>query len=129
MFFFSSLWYRTEIWDPGGGDDGYGGVEKEVLAWLFARGRHEVGADRLKDLYANGGAQLVDIRDKVRTQRVLWLKRLMSLPEGSFPRVVADELIGPQMGGYFGVGALRGVEGGLKIRTRGFYSGAIKAWS
>ena len=28
VFFFSSLWYSTEIWDPGGGRDSYGGVEK-----------------------------------------------------------------------------------------------------
>ena len=102
---------------------------KEVGGWLFSRGRQEVGAGRLRDSYADGGAQLVDIQDKVRTQRVLWLKRLLSMPEGSFPRVVADELIGPQKFGYFGLASLKGLEGGLKIRAGGFYGGAIKAWS
>ena len=97
--------------------------------WLFSRGRQEVGKDRLRDSYANGGAQLVDIEDKVRTQRVLWLKRLLSMPEGSFPRVVADELIGSQGGGYFGLASLKGIEGGLKVKSFGFYKGAVKAWS
>ena len=129
VFFFSSLWYRTEIWDPVGGDGGYGGLEREVGGWLFSRGRQEVGRDRLRDSYANGGAQLVDIEDKVRTQRVLWLKRLLAMPGGSFPRALADELIGPQMGGYFGLGSLKGLEGGLKVRAVGFYGKAMKAWS
>ena len=85
-----------------GGVAGYGELEKEVGSWLFW-GRQEVGRDRLRDPYSKGGAQLVDIGDKVRSQRVLWLKRLLSMPEGAFPRVLADELIGPQRGGYFGV--------------------------
>ena len=120
MFFFSSLWYRTEIWDPVKGDRGYGALEKEVGGWLFSRGRQEVGSGRLRDSYADGGAQLVDIQDKVRTQRVLWLKRLLSMPEGSFPRVVADELIGPQKFGYFGLASLKGLEGGLRLGPVGF---------
>ena len=83
----------------------------------------------MRDPYSKGGAQLVDIGDKVRSQRVLWLKRLLSMPEGAFPRVLADELIGRQRGGYFGVGSLRGIEAGLKIKVGGFYKGAIAAWS
>ncbi|MEL6802457.1 MAG: reverse transcriptase family protein, partial [Bacteroidota bacterium] len=132
VFFFSSLWYRTEVVDPvkegRGGVPGYGELEKEVGSWLFW-GRQEVGRDRLRDPYSKGGAQLVDIGDKVRSQRVLWLKRLLSMPEGAFPRVLADELIGRQRGGYFGVGSLRGIEAGLKIRVGGFYKGAVAAWS
>ena len=70
IFFFSSLWYRTEVIDPveasRGNIPGYGEVEKEVGNWLFRGRRHEVSRDRLRDSYANGGAQLVDVADKVR---------------------------------------------------------------
>ena len=87
VFSFSSLWFRTEVWNLVKGDRSYDVVDREVGGWLFSRGRQEAGKDRLWDLYANGGDQLVDKEDKVRTQRVLWLKRLLSMPEGSFPRV------------------------------------------
>ena len=132
VFLYSPLWYRTELYDPvrqgRGGAPGYGALEAEVGSWLFW-GRQEVGKDRLRDPYSKGGAQLVDIRDKVRTQRVLWLKRLLAMPLDAFPRVLADELIGSQFGGYYGVDSLKGLEGGLRIRARGFYKGAIEAWS
>ena len=132
VFLFSSLWYRTEVVDPvkdgRGLVPGYGDLEKEVGGWLFW-GRQEVGAARLRDSYDKGGAQLVDITDKVRTQRVLWLKRLLSMSEGSFPRILADELIGDQWYGYAGLSCLKGLEAGLKVKVSGFYKGAIAAWS
>ena len=133
LFFFSSLWYRTEIIDPikvtQGNIPGYEEVEKEVGNWLF-RGRPEVGKERLRDTYTNGGAQLVDIEDKVRTQRVLWLTRLLSMPEDAFPRVLADALIGQCGGGYYGLSSLKAMAGGLQLgRLSGFYKKAIAAWA
>ena len=102
-------------------------MEKEIESWLFW-GRQEVGADRLKDAYGKGGAQLVDITDKIRTQRVLWLKRLWSMPEGAFPKVLANELIGSQRFGYKGIQSLEGLQAGLAIKCNGFYQEAINAW-
>jgi hypothetical protein len=72
---------------------------------------------------------LVDVRDKDGFWRVLWLKRLLAMPSGAFPRVLAEELIGTQEGNYKGLDCLKGLEGGLRIKVRGFYKGAVQAWS
>ena len=139
MFLFSRLWYRTAIWDPLADVDGVGGyqeVERKVADWVF-RGRREVSAARLRDSYDQGGAQLADIGDRVRAQRVGWLVRLLSMPRDSFPRVLAGSLIGAQAGGYSGLDVLSADISQLTLRSQwrgtmspgGFYREAIKAWS
>ena len=108
MFLYSRFWYRTAIFPPLQRKDnqqGYEDVERQVASWVF-RGRQEVAAARLKDSYESGGAQLVDIKDKVRAQRVSWLARLLSMPRGAYPRVVAGALIGQQNAGYYGLDTL-----------------------
>ena len=89
VLLYSCLWYRMEVWSPprearGGGCEE---LEREVAGWVF-RGRQEVCRDRLRAAYGEGGAQLVDVKDKVRAQRVAWLCRLLAMPRGSFPRVL-----------------------------------------
>ena len=139
MFLYSRLWYRTAIWDPLADVDGVGGyqeVERKVADWVF-RGRREVSAARLRDSYDLGGAQLVDVRDKVRAQRVGWLSRLLSMPRDAFPRVLAGALIGAQGAGYSGLDVLSADLSQLKLQSQwrgsmspgGFYRGAIEAWS
>ena len=66
----------------------------------------QVSKERLKDSYQKGGAQLVDIEDKVRAQRVAWLCRLLEMPVDSFSRVLAGCLIGLHRAGYSGLGLL-----------------------
>ena len=141
MFLYSRLWYRTAVSVPFAGVGGVGGyreVEREVATWVF-RGKQEVSADRLRDAYDRGGAQLVDIADKVRAQRVAWLCRLLSMPRDSFPRVLAGVLIGGHAGGYSGLEVLFADLGRLRLTPQrgghgtmapgGFYWEAVKAWS
>ena len=104
MFLYSRLWYRTAVSAPFAGVGGVGGyreVEKEVAAWVF-RGRQEVSEARLKDAFDQGGAQLLDIGDRVRAQRVGWLAQLLAMPPDAFPRVLAGALIGEQGVGIVG---------------------------
>ena len=138
IFLYSRLWYQTEISQPLNSrnrNEGYENVERQVASWVF-RGRQEVSAARLKEAYELGGAQLVDIKDKVRTQRVGWLSRLLSMPEGAFPRVLAGAIIGTQNAGYSGLDILTANLKEMKLKTHtksmstgGFYWEAIKAWS
>ena len=140
MFLYSRLWYRTAVIPPVSDRVGVGGyqeVERQVAAWVF-RGRQEVSAARLRDSYDQGGAQLADIGDRVRAQRVGWLIRLLAMPEDSFPRVLAGALIGDQGAGFVGLGVLAADLGRLSLVSRGrgrsmapggFYWSAIKAWS
>ena len=139
IFLYSRLWYRTEVSAPLAKTDtrqGFEGVERQVASWVF-RGRQEVSAARLKDAYGLGGAQLVDIKDKVRTQRVGWLSRLLAMPRNAFPRVLADALIGSQSAGYSGLDILTSDLTQIKPQSQGygksmaeggFYWEAVKAW-
>ena len=140
IFLYSRLWYQTEISPPLARTNerqGYEDVERQVASWVF-RGRQEVAAARLKDAYELGGAQLIDIKDKVRTQRVGWLSRLLTMPRDAFPRVVAEALIGTQNAGYSGLDILSSDLSNIELKTQGhersmavggFYWEAIKAWS
>lgn len=125
---------------PAGRADliGYREVEREVANWVFRkrgsrrdeRPRMQVSQERLKDSYDKGGAQLVDLEDKVRAQRVGWLCRLLAMPRDSFPRVVAEFLIRDAAPGYGGLGVLAADLGLLRVGpVGGFYGGAIKAWA
>ena len=131
IFLYSSMWYKTEVVTPAKEDkgqmEGYGRIEKEIENWLFW-GRQEVGCARLRDAFEKGGAQLVDIGDKIRTQRVMWLKRLWHMPENSFPRIVANELIGQHKAGYKGLDALMATGSVFKSISNAFYRTAITAW-
>ena len=72
----------------------------------------------------------MDIGDKVRAQRVAWLCRLLEMPRDSFPRALADYLIGDQGVGYVGLGVLAADLGMLQVRTRTpFYQAAVDAWA
>ena len=129
VLLYSRLWYRTEIWSPpcnmlGGG---CGNVEKAVAEWVF-RGRQEVCRDRLKAAYEYGGAQLVDVKDKVKAQRVAWLCRLLAMPRGSFPRVLAAEMIGDQRWGWRGLEVLGAEARVMEKVGSAFYREALKAW-
>ena len=138
IFLYSRLWYQTEISQPlskCNQSEGFENVERQVASWVF-RGRQEVSAARLKDAYRHGGAQLVDIRDKVRTQRVGWLSRLLAMPERAFPRVLAGAIIGKQNYGYYGLDVLTADLTQMNLKPHaasmspgGFYWEAIKAWS
>ena len=97
-----------------------------------------MAAARLKDSYESGGAQLVDVKDKVRAQRVCWLARLLSMPRSAYPRVVAGALIGQQNAGYYGLDVLTADIPKLGLKSQGpgksmakggFYWEAILAWS
>merc|ERR1712175_33954 len=92
---------------------------------------------RLKDSYELGGAQLVDVRDKVCSQRIGWLLKLISLPQDAFPRVVAEALIGDQGCGYKGLDILKADLNQFPLRSQGrghpmapggFYWDAIRSW-
>ena len=140
MFLYSRLWYRTAVSAPLADRDGVGGyqeVEREVASWVF-RGSQEVSAARLRDAFDLGGAQLLDIRDRVRAQRVGWMAQLLAMPPDAFPRVLAGALIGGHGGGYAGLGVLSADFGRFKLSRQrrggtmapgGFYWEAIKAWS
>ena len=105
---------------------GYDDLEREIEGWIF-RGRNEVNRERLRDSYSKGGAQLVDVWDKVRTQRVGWLKKLLQMPEDTYPKALAEALIGQWDGGYKGLEVLK-MKGQVRLRGSSFYKVAIKAW-
>ena len=48
VFFFSSLWYRTEIWDPVKGDRGYGALESKAYRNCLPGRGHEIGTKLAK---------------------------------------------------------------------------------
>ena len=48
----------------------------------------------------NGGLNLIDIKNKINTQRIKWIFYLIQLDRKDFTKVVASEVIGKLNAGY-----------------------------
>ena len=91
-FILSKLWYRTECCDLN--HTQIERIDNLVLSYIW-NGRKDgrVLKHGLKDLYANGGLQLVDVNKKILTQRLKWIESLY-VGEDDFGKHVVDNIIG-----------------------------------
>ena len=75
-----------------------------------------------------GGLKLVNIQNKITTQRIVWLFKLCSMEQACFTRVVAEEQTGHFEAGYHGLDFLKTNPDCFPIHSNEkFYEEVIKA--
>ena len=75
-----------------------------------------------------GGLKLVNIQNKIISQRTVWLLKLFSMEQACFTRVVAEEQIGHFEAGYHGLDFLKTNPDRLPIHSNDrFYEELMKA--
>ena len=76
----------------------------------------------------NGGLNLIDIDNKINTQRIKWIFYLIQLDREDFTKVVASEVIGKLNAGYEGLDIFKADINKMKPNVLDpFYKDAVSA--
>ena len=126
IFLLSRLCYRTEIFSIP--THILHELESFILDFVWAGKKHEVNKQLMSANLDQGGLKLVNIQDKIISQRTVWLLKLCSMEQACFTRVVAEEQIGHFEAGYHGLDFLKTNPDRLPIHSNNkFYEEVIKA--
>ena len=126
IFFLSRLWYRTEIFSVP--THILHELESFILDFVWAGRKHEVNKQLMSANLDQGGLKLVNIQNKIISQRIVWLLKLCSMGQACFTRVVAEEQIGLFEAGYHGLDFLKTNPDCFPIHSNNkFYEEVIKA--
>ena len=126
IFLLSRLWYRTEIFSIP--THILHELESFILDFVLAGKKHEVNKQLMSANLDQGGLKLVNIQNKITSQRIVWLLKLCSMKQACFTRVVAEEQIGHFEAGYHGLDFLKTNSDCFPIHSNDkFYEEVIKA--
>ena len=82
-------------------------LESFILDFVWAGKKHEVNKQLMSAKLDQGGLKLVNIQNKISTQRIVWLSKLCSMEQACFTGVTAEEQIGHFEAGYHGLDFLK----------------------
>ena len=126
IFLLSRLWYRTEIFSFL--THILHEIEGFILDFVWAGKKHEVNKQLMSANLDQVGLKLVNIQNKITSQRIVWLLKLCSMEQACFTRVVAEEQKGHSEAGYRGLDFLKTNPGSFPIHSNNkFYEEVIKA--
>ena len=125
-FILSRLWYRTEFQNIPKNLEPV--VHQGILDFIWGKEKHQISEACLKLSRENGGLNLIDIENKITTQRIKWLFDLIKLDSEDFTKVVANKVMGKFNAGYEGLDIFKADITEMKPKsTDHFYRHAINA--
>ena len=101
IFILSRLWYRTEFQNIPKNLKLV--VHQGILDFIWGKKKHQISIASLKLSRENGGLNLIDLQNKITTQRIKWLLDLIKLDSRDFTKVVANKVMGKFNAGYEGL--------------------------
>ena len=126
IFSLSRLWYRTEIFSIP--THILHELQIFILYFVWAGNKHEVNKQLMSANLDQGGLKLVNIQNKITSQRIVWLSKLCSMEQACLTGVVSEEHIGHFEAGYHYLDFLKTNPDCFQIHSKDkFHEEAIKA--